>query len=59
MPRFTFHENDIHFELRTTHIGVIVTFLAQIVITYYGFEVVLEDRVTLVIPSSNNGLLEE
>ena len=60
MLRFTFNENDIHFELRTTHISsTIVIFWAQIVITYYGIEVVLEDRVTLVIPSSNNGLLEE
>ena len=59
MPRFTFHENDIHFELRTTHIGVMLTSWARIVITYYGFEVVLEDRVTLIVPSSNNGLLEE
>ena len=59
MPRFTYHENDIRFEVRTTHIGVIVTFWARIVITYHGFEVVLEDRVTLVIPPSNTGLLEE
>ena len=60
MPRFTFHENDIHFELRTTHISsTIVTFWARIVITYYGIEVVLEDRVTLVISPSNIGLLED
>ena len=59
MPRFTYHENDIRFEVRTTHIGVIVTFWARIVITYHGFEVVLEDSVTLVITPSNNSLLGE
>ena len=59
MPRFTYHENDIRSEVRTTHIGVIVTFWARIVITYNGFEVVLEDSVTLVITPSNNSLLGE
>ena len=60
MLRFTFNENDIHFELRTTYISpTIVTFWAQIVITCYGTEVVLEDRVTLIIPPSNIGLLED
>ena len=59
MPRFMYHENDIRFEVRTTHIGVMVTFWARIVITYHGFEVVLEDSVTIVITPSNNSLLGE
>ena len=59
MLRFTFNENDIHFELRTTHISpTIVTFWARIVITCYGTEVVLEDQVTLIIPPGNIVLLE-
>ena len=59
MPTFSFHEHDIRFTVRTTNIGVIVTFMARIVINYHGFEVVLEDSVTIVIIPSNNNLLGE
>ena len=59
MPTFTHHDYDIRFEVRTTHIGVIVTFMARMVINYHGFDVVLEDSVTIVITPSNNSLLGE
>ena len=59
MPTFSYHDHDIRFTVRTTHIGVIVTFMARIVINYHGFEVVLEDSVTIVIAPSNNNLLGE
>ena len=59
MPTFMYRDHDIRFKVRTTHIGVIVTFRARIVINYHGFEVVLEDSVTIVITPSNNSLLGE
>ena len=59
MPIFSFHEHGIRFTVRTTNIGVIVIFMTRIVINYHGFEVVLEDSVTIVIIPSNNNLLGE
>ena len=59
MLRFTFNENDIHFEIGTIRISPsIVTFWARIVIICYGTEVVLKDRFTLIIPPGNIVLLE-
>ena len=59
MLRFTFNENDIHFEIGTIPISPsIVIFWARIVITCYGTEVVLEDQVTLIIPPGDTVLLE-
>ena len=59
MPTFSFHEHDIRFTVRTTNIGVIVIFMARIIINYHGFEVVLEDSVTIVVIPSNISLLGE
>ena len=59
MPTFSFHEHDIRFTVRTTSIGVIVTFMARIVINYNGLEVVLQDSVTIVVIPSNINLIGE
>ena len=59
MPTFSFHEHEIRFTVRTTNIGVIVTFMARIVINYHGLEVVLQDSVTIVVIPSNINLIGE
>ena len=59
MPTFSFHEHDIRFTVTTTSIGVIVTFVARIIINYRGLEVVLQDRVTIVVIPSNINLIGE
>ena len=59
MPTFSFHEHDIRFTVTTTSIGVIVTFVARIIINYNGLEVVLQDRVTIVVIPSGINLIRE
>ena len=59
MPTFSFHEHKIRFTVTTTSIGVIVTFVARIVINYNGLEVVLQDRVTIVVIRSSINLIRE
>ena len=59
MPTFSFHEHDIRFTVTTTSIGVIVTFVAKIIINYRGLEVVLQERLTIVVIPSGINLIRE
>ena len=59
MPTFSFHDSNIRFTVATTSIGVIVTFVARIVINYHGIDVVLQDRVTIVVIPSGINLIGE